>query len=376
MKNNTRRPRRAVASGSLLAHVTVLALSPAHLHAQAEAAVHDIYRQSESANTVRAYAAALRYWAGWFQLRYRERLALPVPAPVVVQFIVDHVERHTEAGTLVHDLPPAIDAALLAAGFKAKPGAPKLPSVEQRLAVLSKAHQLRELANPLRDPQVQELMKRVRRAYASRGAVSQPKRALTAEPLAVMLATCGEDLAGRRDRALLLLSWSSGGRRRSEVTRVRVEDLERLDAGTFVFRLGQTKTQQAGTAHDPTAAKPLVGQAAHALIAWLSAAQITTGPLFRRIRGCVVGEPLTPQAVRNVVRDRARRAGLDPDLYAAHSLRSGFMTEAGRRGVPLKEAMALTGHKSLAQALQYFQVGNATQVDATTWLTPDMEPAP
>src|SRR5690349_3890208 len=133
MKNTTTR-RRTVTSapGSLLPHATILALSPAHLHAQAEAAVHDIYKQSESANTVRAYAAALRYWAGWFQLRYRQRLALPVPAPAVVQFIVDHVERHTDAGTLVHELPPAIDAALLAAGFKAKSGAPKLPSVEQR----------------------------------------------------------------------------------------------------------------------------------------------------------------------------------------------------------------------------------------------------
>jgi integrase len=354
----------------LVVHEAVLALDPGYLHAQAQDAVAALYKESESANTVRAYAQALRYWAAWFQLRYRQALALPVPVPAVVQFIVDHVERQDEAGRLAHDLPGAIDAALLAAGFKAKPGAPKLATVEQRLAVLSKAHQLQELPNPLRDPGVQELTRRVRRAYAARGAISIAKPALTAAPLEALLATCGDDLAGLRDRALLLLAWSSGGRRRSEVTRLQVEDLERLAEDTFVFRLHQTKTQQGGTAQDASATKPVVGQAAVALQAWLTAAKLTRGALFRRLRGTVVAEPLTPQAVRNIVRERARRAGLDPGFYSAHSLRSGFMTEAGRRGVPLGEAMALTGHKSVAQALQYFQAGEGTTLDAAAWLAP------
>ena len=49
-------------------------------------------------------------------------MALPVPVPVVVQFIVDHAERSTKAG-LEHQLPPAIDEALVEAGFKGKLGA-------------------------------------------------------------------------------------------------------------------------------------------------------------------------------------------------------------------------------------------------------------
>jgi integrase len=350
-------------------------LDPTTLHTQTEAALDAIYKESESANTLRSYAAALRYWAAWFQLRYRQPLALPVPVPAVVQFVVDHAERSHGEGALRHDLPAAIDAALVQARFKAKPGAPKLATLDHRLAVLSKAHQLKELANPLRDPQIQELMKRVRRAYAARGPISVPKPALTAAPLEALLATCGEDLAGVRDRALLLLAWSSGGRRRSEVTALRVEALERLDDDTFVFRLHKTKTQQAGTAQDATATKPVVGEAARAVQAWLAAAQLTSGPLFRRLRGAVVAEPLTPQAVRNVVRTRAQRAGLDPNYYSAHSLRSGFMTEAGRRGVPLKDAMALTGHASITQAMQYFQAGHGARLDATSWLSSTASPA-
>jgi integrase len=43
--------------------------------------------------------------------------------------------------------------------------------------------------------------------------------------------------------------------------------------------------------------------------------------------------------------------------FSAHSLRSGFMTEAGRQNVPLAEAMALTGHRSVQTALHYYQPG-------------------
>ena len=218
------------------------------------------------------------------------------------------------------------------------------------------------------------LLQRVRRTYASRGPRSQPKSALTAAPLDALLATCTDGPRGVRDRALLLLAWSSGGRRRSEVTGLRVEDLERIAEGQFVYRLHKTKAQQAGVGLDAAAAKPVVGTAAEALHAWLDAAHLTSGPLFRRIRGAdVVAEPLTAQAVRNIVRDRARRAGLDPDTYSAHSLRSGFMTEAGRQHVPLGEAMALTGHKSVAVALKYFRAGEGTRVDAGAWLTHKLE---
>ena len=73
--------------------------------------------------------------------------------------------------------------------------------------------------------------------------------------------------------------------------------------------------------------------------------------LFRRIRrGDVLGEPLAAAAVRDIVRQRCELAGLD-ESYSAHSLRSGFITEAGRQQVPLGDAMAMTGHASVATAM-------------------------
>jgi site-specific recombinase XerD len=41
-------------------------------------------------------------------------------------------------------------------------------------------------------------------------------------------------------------------------------------------------------------------------------------------------EALTPQVVRYIVKRRAELAGLTSVGFSTHSLRSGFMTEAGR----------------------------------------------
>jgi integrase len=284
---------------------------------------------------------------------YRADLALPVPVPVVLQFVVDHVER-VEGTARAHDLPPAIDAALVSAGFKDHEGPPKLATVTHRLSVLSKAHTLQGEPNPVRATEVQELMRRVRRAHAQRGELPRPKPALTKDPLEAMLATCTDGLVGKRDRALLLFAWASGGRRRSEVTSAVVEQLFAIDANTYLYRLTHSKTDQTGAGSHIE--KPVLGVAATALTAWLEAAGITSGPIFRRIRGSVVAEPLEPQAVRTIVKRRAALAGLKGD-YSAHSLRSGFMTEAGRQNVPLGEAMALTGHRSVQTAVRYFQAG-------------------
>src|SRR5678815_4932519 len=83
-------------------------LDPGQLSGMAEEAAQDLMAEGESDNTRLAYRAAMRYWAAWFGARYGRQMALPVPVPVVVQFIVDHAERSTKVG-LEHQLPPAID---------------------------------------------------------------------------------------------------------------------------------------------------------------------------------------------------------------------------------------------------------------------------
>ena len=347
--------------------VLLATLDPAQLADQAADAVRELLSEATSANTTRSYASALRYWAAWFQGRYGRPIALPVAEATVVQFIVDHLARRTEAGAMAWELPPALDKHLVAAGLKQQPGAFTLATVVHRVAVLSSAHQAHEAANPCQLPAVRELLKRGRRASVKRGERPTKKTAITKGPLDAMLATCDDSLEGLRDRAILFFGFSSGGRRRSEIAVAHCQDLHRIGSTEFIYRLEFSKTQQAGTNASSTPDKPVLGRAGAALEAWLSAAKITEGPLFRRLWGDRVGPALSPKAVAAIVQRRAALAGLTGN-FGGHSLRSGFITEGARQGIALPALMALTEHRSVAQAIGYFQAGDAPNNPASRLL--------
>ncbi|WP_077033405.1 tyrosine-type recombinase/integrase [Pelomonas sp. KK5] len=335
----------------------VPALDPDAIAPMTADAVNALLAEGESENTVRSYRTALRYWAAWFWLRYGQAIELPVPTAVILQFIVDHLERRTASG-LESSLPVTVDQVLVQNGVKSKLGPLALTTVRHRLSVLSKAHQLKNLDSPVHDPKVRELLTKSRRAYAKRGVQPDKKAALTLEPLQAMLATCDDSLRGVRDRALLLFGWASGGRRRSEVTAATIENTRKVGPRAYSFTLLHSKTNQTGVARSDSE-KPVLNEAADALSAWLRRSGIVTGPIFRRIRrGEKVGEPLAAAAVRDIVRERAALAGL-PDDFAAHSLRSGFVTEAARQNISLGETMSMTGHTSPATLVGYFRAAES-----------------
>jgi integrase len=319
-----------------------------------------------AANTVRSYRSALTYWSAWLQLRYGQALGdAPLPATVALQFILDHLARPLEDNTWTHLLPLPIDTALVSAGIKAKPGPLAYNTVSHRLSVLSKWHQLNGWSSPTEAAPVKTLLREARKAQSRQGLQVRKKTAIVLEPLQALLATCTDGVRGIRDRALLLLAWSGGGRRRSEVIGLTVNDVRQLDTDTWVYALGVTKTDTSGTRRE----KPLRGPAAHALSAWLEAAPATSGPLFRRMYrgGKVSADGLSSDQVARIVQRRATLAGLAGD-WAAHSLRSGFVTEAGRQGVPMGEVMAMTEHRSVNTVMGYFQAGSLLNSRATSLL--------
>ena len=327
------------------------------LEPAARQAVRELLREGESTNTRNSYQSAMRYWSAWHALRFGRQMKLPVDVACVLQFIIDHAQRQTGAG-LASEMPVHMDHALVEAGYKARPGALSHGTLVHRVAVLSKAHQVHGLANPCQDGAVRELMSRTRKAYARRGERPAKKDALTRELLERLLDTCDDSLRGMRDRALLLFAWASGGRRRSEVATADMRHVRAVGPGEYIYTLAHSKTNQSGR-EAPENHKPLTGRAAQALAQWLHAARIEEGPLFRRIRkGGHVGEPLSPAAVRDIVRQRCALAGVQGD-FSAHSLRSGFVTEAGRQNVPLSDTMALTGHHSVNTVLGYFRADSA-----------------
>ena len=350
------------------------------LSERAEKAVAAFFHEGHSRNTARTYKTALQYWGVWHALRYGVALQSPVSPAVVVQFIVDHLEHQPglpspeispytpSSRTTQHMLPLPIDRLLVECRYKAHLGPWSMATVQTRLAALSKAHDhfisnnghltLGPEANPLRDPRVRQLISAARRTYARRGRDSSRPVAATRCVMEALLATCADDLSGKRDRALLLFGWASGGRRRSEITAATFENVRR-DGDGFIYDLRRAKINQHGR-KDLRTLKPIQGAAAEALEAWMQELlqfRITHGPLFRRILNERIGEPLKDAAVRDIVKRRAEMANQPLGRLSAHSLRSGFVSEAGKQGIPLGEIMAMTGHRSVQTIVGYYLSG-------------------
>jgi hypothetical protein len=56
--------------------------------------------------------------------------------------------------------------------------------------------------------------------------------------------------------------------------------------------------------------------------------------------------------VRDIAKERCTLVGIE-GRFSAHSLRAGFVTEAGRQAMSLPETMAMTGHHSVATVIGY-----------------------
>ena len=178
------------------------------------------------------------------------------------------------------------------------------------------------------------------------GTAPRKKAPATAERAIAMAVGTGTGLKGLRDRSLLLLGFA-GAFRRSELVALDCEDIEECETGLRItIRCG--KTDQEGHGATIGIVPGSVACPMTAVRAWRDAAGIATGPLFRSIRkGGKVGARLTDQSVADIVKTHAERVGLDPKLFAGHSLRAGFLTASAKRGASIFKMMDVSRHRSV-----------------------------
>lgn len=330
------------------------------------ATLRHLVERGLGANTLRAMTSDLVYLDGWCRLATGQELLWPAPVELIMKFIAHHLwDPAKRAETAEHGMPDEVSHALRGEGLLRGAGPHAAATVRRRLALWSTLHRWRGLIGPFADPHVKTALKVAIRSAAKPTSRKSPK-ALTRDIVDKLVATCGQGRAADiRDHAILLVGFASGGRRRSEIARLSVAQLQRQsptridpnDAQSHTLnctaiRLGRTKTEDA----DRAATVLIVGRPADALTQWLAYARITSGPVFRAIdRWGRVGEAaLTPEAVNLVIKRRCRLAGLDPAQYSAHGLRAGYLTEAARSGIPLLEAMQQSRHKTVQQAAIYY----------------------
>lgn len=268
------------------------------------------------------------------------------------------------------------------------------------------------MASPTRAPVVRDALRGFRRRATVTQRQAGPLRfgegigieAAKGFTLSVLLQACPASLAGLRDAALLSLAYDTG-LRVSELVQVTCDDIAAGEDGAAVLTVPRSKTDQEGQGTYAWLSPDTMRR----VTAWQSAANLRQGALFRRIHvvrtkarevvpiaalpappgyiwrlpaavaawaapqpvpatsTSILGEdPLTPAAVRLIIKRTARRAadehlvtlvGLELDMAIAtlstHSLRVGLTQDlfaSGEDAGPIAQALRWT---STSTALRY-----------------------
>ncbi len=245
--------------------------------------------------------------------------------------------------------PEAVGLFLLAEGARGL----KVPTLRQRLAAIRDRHEQAGHRSPTESKGVRNTMRSLRRSL---GVAPKQAPAATADRVLAMASHADtETLVGLRDRALLLFGFASA-MRRSELVSLDRGDLTETPNG-YTVRLNRSKTDQEGKGHTRGIVKGANPESCpiSAVNAWIAAAGITEGPLFRSVdRWGNLGARAEGRTVDRTVKRYAKAAKLDGAVtFGAHSLRAGFITSASKQGRPADRIMDHTGHKTHAMIRAY-----------------------
>jgi integrase len=242
-------------------------------------------------------------------------------------------------------------------------GGRRVSTIQQKFSAISLAHETADVPNPTKAESVKLTMQGIRRKL---GCASQQKAPVTRGELSRMISTLSDDLAGKRDKAILLVGFA-GAFRRGELVGLNVEDV-RFGAADLTINLRRSKTDQEG--HGAVKRIPMLDNPTlcpvRALKDWLDAAQIKSGALFRAIDrwGHARRDRLNDRAIALIVKRAAKAAGLDTRQFAGHSLRAGFVTQAANDQTPEWAIAEVTGHKSRAVLQRYIRDAGRGQLTA------------
>jgi site-specific recombinase XerD len=233
--------------------------------------------------------------------------------------------------------------------------AKKSSTIGRRAAAIAYAHKLAGFEPPTGAETVRAVVRGIRRSI---GTAPVRKAPATADVVSQMLALCPATLRGRRDAALLALGFA-GAFRRSELVALTVADLVDAPDGLRVM-IRRSKTDQEGEGQEIAIPRGCRIEPVKLVQAWLQAAEITEGPVFRPVlKGSrVLPEPLSGHSAAAIVKRYALATGLDPSAFAGHSLRSGFLTSAAESGASVLKMVEVSRHKSVDMLTTYVRRSN------------------
>ncbi len=247
-------------------------------------------------------------------------------------------------------------------GFKSMPSEPKIISLylthlsqtskfstlKRRIASISVIHRLSGHYIDTKHPMITENLMGIKRA---KGSYQKAKKPILINDLKSIIDVIDKDKNEKRktkNKALILIGFA-GGFRRSELVGILFEDIDFVIEGVKIF-IKRSKTDQSG--EGMTKGIPYFSNSEYcpviALKNWLEKSKIKSGKIF----------DMSDKNVALCIKKYTSIAGLDPNKYSGHSLRSGFATSAAELGAEERDIMAMTGHKTTQMVRRYIQEAN------------------
>lgn len=281
-------------------------------------------------NTVRAFAADSRIFAAW--CREAGRTMLPATPETIAAFIDAQAETKSRA------------------------------TVERYRSSIAALHRAAGLPNPCVDEIVRLAIKRMNRTKGRRQKQAEPLNRTSIDRMIAVKATErlhrrvseGEQetpLIALRNTALVAVAYDTL-LRRSELVSLEIGDLERGADGSGTVLVRRSKADQEGEG----AIKYLAPDTMAHVAAWLTAAGLANGPLFRPVTkgGKVGAHALGDRDVARIYRALASAAGLKlGSLPSGHSTRVGATQDMFAAGFELLEVMQAGSWKTPAMPARY-----------------------
>ena len=237
----------------------------------------------------------------------------------------------------------------------------KISTIKRRIVSIGVIHKMKGHYLDTKHPVIIENLMGIRRR---KGTIQKGKKPLLINNLKIIIDVIDKelipDLKKLRNKALLLLGFS-GGFRRKELVSLNIEDAEFVFEGLKIT-LKKSKTDQFGEgfAKGIPHFENSIYCPVTSLKRWINLSKIKKGPIFVRFtKGSkITNTRLTDQSVALIIKEYLLKAGIDNKNYSGHSLRSGFATSAAEAGAEERSIMAITGHKSTEMVRRYIKEAN------------------
>ena len=235
-----------------------------------------------------------------------------------------------------------------------------ISTIKRRVDAIRFAHRMADLASPTDNSTVYLALRRARRARHQR-----PKQSagLTSELLGRIVAACPGTMSGLRDAALLSVGYDTLCRS-YELAAMQVEH---LDKDCLRIRIPIAKSDPFGDGRIAY----LSPATATCVRAWLNAAELHEGPLFRGLHVRRLSDrPLVTSSIRRLIKAAAQRARVEPELVrslSGHSMRVGAAQDMMVAGADIIGIMHAGGWKSYAVLARYVENASAGLMHEQRW---------